>query len=405
MTDSRRPFPPAERGPPSPGVADVLSVMSEHSTNKAILVLENGASFLGESLGADGEQVGEVCFNTSLTGYQEIITDPSYAGQIVTMTYTQIGNVGINPEDMESRGPFIRGFVVREATEVPSNWRSAESLRAFLVRHGIVALQGIDTRRLVRVLRDLGAQRGVLSTRCFDVPTLVERARAWPGLAGMDLTGAVSGTTPYTWNEGLWQLGQGHVPGPAARHRVAVLDFGVKRNILRGLAQQGMDLTVFPASSSLTDVLDSRPRGVFLSNGPGDPEAVTHGIELIRQLYARRMPLFGICLGHQMMGLAAGGRTYKMKFGHRGGNHPVQELASGRVEVTAQNHGFVVDEASLPADVVEVTHRSLFDGTLEGMRFTDRPAFSVQYHPEASPGPHDSHYLFERFARLLDEAS
>ncbi|MBF0187818.1 MAG: glutamine-hydrolyzing carbamoyl-phosphate synthase small subunit [Magnetococcales bacterium] len=370
---------------------------------KAVLVLEDGSRFDGRSLGAKGEQVGEVCFNTSMTGYQEIMSDPSYAGQIVTMTYTQIGNTGITPEDMESKRPHIRGFVIKESSRIPSSWRSEEELSSFLTRNDIPAIEGIDTRRLVRILRDKGAQRGVLSTTDFDTDSLVAKAKAWPGLAGMDLTGDVTCPEPHAWNEGTWDLVEGYSEienDDKNRNKVVVLDFGVKRNILRSLTQAGCDLTVMPSKTTAEEVLAQNPDGVFLSNGPGDPDAVKHAIETIRTLLDSGKPLFGICLGHQMLSLALGAQTEKMKFGHRGGNHPVQNLATKQVEVTAQNHGFVVKEESLPAGV-EVTHRSLFDGSVEGIRLVDKPVFSVQYHPESSPGPHDSRYLFDQFTDLM----
>ncbi|MBF0626714.1 MAG: glutamine-hydrolyzing carbamoyl-phosphate synthase small subunit [Magnetococcales bacterium] len=378
-----------------------------NDNGRAVLVLEDGTRFDGRSFGADGEQVGEVCFNSSMTGYQEIITDPSYAGQIVTMTAPQIGNVGVNPEDMESERPRIRGFVVKENARMFSNWRAVESLSAFLIRHGIPAIEGIDTRRLVNHLRENGAQRGVLSTRTFDTPALVAKARAWPGLTGMDLTPEVTCTAPHAWHDGpiawkphIWSADDAAASSPAAGKRVVALDFGIKRNILRGLVGVGCEVTVLPASATLDQILDLQPAGVFLSNGPGDPEAVHHAIGVIGQVLKQDLPLFGICLGHQMLCLALGAKTRKLKFGHRGGNHPVKNLRTGRVEVTSQNHGFVVEPDGLPSDL-EVTHLSLFDGTVEGVRHRSAPVFSVQYHPEASPGPHDAHYLFRQFAELL----
>ncbi|MBF0153333.1 MAG: glutamine-hydrolyzing carbamoyl-phosphate synthase small subunit [Magnetococcales bacterium] len=368
----------------------------------AILVLEDGTVFTGRALGAASRQVGEVCFNTSMTGYQEIMSDPSYAGQIVTMTATQIGNVGINPEDMESARPFIRGFVIKESSRIVSNWRQREDLGTFLQRYGIPAIEGIDTRHLVNLLRSKGAQRGALSTLGDDPAELLAQARAWPGLVGMDLTGDVTCASAYTWHEGTWRLGHGHVKqgDGAGKHHVVVMDFGVKHNILRCLIEVGCRLTVVTATAPAEEILALDPDGVFLSNGPGDPDAVKSGIATIRTLLTSDKPLFGICLGHQMLCLALGGRTAKMKFGHRGGNHPVQNLATRQVEVTAQNHGFMVEESTLPAGV-DVTHRSLFDGTVEGIRLVDRPVFSVQFHPEASPGPHDSRYLFRQFADLM----
>ncbi|MBF0177792.1 MAG: glutamine-hydrolyzing carbamoyl-phosphate synthase small subunit [Magnetococcales bacterium] len=367
----------------------------------AILVLEDGTVFKGHALGAASRQVGEVCFNTSMTGYQEIMSDPSYAGQIVTMTATQIGNVGINPEDMESARPHIRGFVIKESSRIVSNWRQRETLGSFLERHAIPAIEGIDTRQLVNLLRSKGSQRGALSTIGGDPEELLAQARAWPGLEGMDLTGEVTCSAPHVWQEGGWRLGQGYASGVAdAAHHVVVMDFGVKYNILRCLVESGCRLTVVPATAQPSDILALAPDGVFLSNGPGDPDAVKGGIAAIRALLTSGKPLFGICLGHQMLSLALGARTAKMKFGHRGGNHPVQNLATGQVEVTAQNHGFMVEDGSLPKEA-EVTHRSLFDGTVEGIRLRDRPVFSVQFHPEASPGPHDSRYLFQQFADMM----
>lgn len=369
---------------------------------KAVLVLENGARFDGESLGAPVEQVGEVCFNTSMTGYQEIMSDPSYAGQIVTMTYTQIGNVGVNLEDMESKRPWIRGFVVREAPRIHSNFRAEKSISDFLIDNGIPAIAGIDTRMLVRILREKGSQRGVLSTIDMDQDSLVAKAKAFPGLAGMDLTGEVTCRRVAPWREGAWELGSGYKT-PALDDlpfNVVVIDFGVKRNILRNLVEAGCQLTVVPATTPAAEILERNPDGIFLSNGPGDPDAVKHGIETIKILVDSGKPIFGICLGHQMLTLALGGKTEKMKFGHRGGNHPVQNLATEQVEVTSQNHGFVVREEDLP-DCLEATHRSLFDQTVEGVRHKELPVFSVQYHPEASPGPHDSEYLFRQFADLM----
>ncbi|MBF0182804.1 MAG: glutamine-hydrolyzing carbamoyl-phosphate synthase small subunit [Magnetococcales bacterium] len=372
---------------------------------EAVLVLEDGSRFEGRSVGAATEQVGEVCFNTSMTGYQEIMTDPSYAGQIVTMTYTQIGNVGINPEDMESQRPRIRGFVIKESSRITSNWRARESLGSFLRRYGIPAIEGIDTRALVVHLRDCGAQRGVLSTLDFDQERLVTKARAWPGLAGMDLTGEVGCQESFAWQEGLsaWKADRWPAPVEPAgdrRMRVAVLDFGIKQNILRSLVSAGCQLTVLPGTTSAAEILAMESDGVFLSNGPGDPDAVKHGIRTIAALIAANKPTFGICLGHQMLCLALGGETEKMKFGHRGGNHPVLDLQSGRVEVTSQNHGFMVRRESLPA-ALQVSHESLFDGTIEGVFHRHAPVFSVQYHPEASPGPHDAHPLFQRFVQMM----
>ncbi|MBF0401178.1 MAG: glutamine-hydrolyzing carbamoyl-phosphate synthase small subunit [Magnetococcales bacterium] len=379
-------------------------------SDRAVLVLEDGSRFEGRSVGAATEQVGEVCFNTAMTGYQEIMSDPSYAGQIVTMTYPQIGNVGINPADMESARPWIRGFVIKESSRVASNWRSRESLGDFLRRYQIPAIEGIDTRALVVHLREKGAQRGVLSTQEWDQELLLAKARAWPGLAGMDLTQEVGCREVQPWSEGLlaWKANVWRLPEPAVTgrkrdgqpFRVVVMDFGVKRNILRSLVGAGCTLMVCPGTTSAAEILAMQPDGIFLSNGPGDPDAVTHGVATIRALVATGKPMFGICLGHQMLCLAMGAVTEKMKFGHRGGNHPVLDLKSRRVEVTSQNHGFMVRRESLP-DLLAVTHESLFDGTVEGVEHRQAPIFSVQYHPEASPGPHDSHPLFRRFVERM----
>ncbi|MEO5330507.1 MAG: glutamine-hydrolyzing carbamoyl-phosphate synthase small subunit [Magnetococcus sp. YQC-5] len=375
---------------------------------RAVLVLEDGTRFDGNSFGASAEQVGEVCFNSSMTGYQEIITDPSYAGQIVTMTCPQIGNVGVNPQDMESDQPRIRGFVVKENSRIVSNWRAMDTLGGFLLRHGVPAIEGIDTRQLVNHLREQGALRGTISTLDFNTDSLVAKARAWPGLTGMNLTPEVTCQVSYTWTQGLipWKQhvwGMPHPPDTNNGHpgkRVAVLDFGIKRNILRSLVTAGCQLSVLPAHATLEEIMSLRPDGVFLSNGPGDPEAVQQAIHTIGQLLKINMPIFGICLGHQMLCLALGAKTRKLKFGHRGGNHPVKNLLTGQVEVTSQNHGFVVEQVGLPSDL-EVTHISLFDGTVEGVRMRNAPVFSVQHHPEASPGPHDAHYLFRQFVEWM----
>jgi carbamoyl-phosphate synthase small subunit len=369
-------------------------------TRAALLALADGRVFRGEALGAPGVGRGEVVFNTSMTGYQEILTDPSYRGQMVCMTYPLIGNYGINPEDVESRRPWVAGFIVKEACPYPSSWRSRISLDDYLREHGIVGIQGIGTRALTRHLRDQGAQEGIISTEEPDAARLAERARALPGLIGRDLVSEVSVEQPHAWTEGPWDLVRGYTSPPAARFRVIAFDSGIKQTILRCLAGIGCDVEVVPADTSAAAVLERKPHGIFLSNGPGDPEAVPYLIETVRGL-AGKAPIFGICLGNQILGLALGGSTYKLKFGHHGGNHPVRDLETGRVEITSQNHGFAVDPRSIEQLGLVETHVNLNDGTSEGMRHRELPIFSVQYHPEASPGPHDSHYLFRRFADLM----
>ncbi|MBT7364472.1 MAG: glutamine-hydrolyzing carbamoyl-phosphate synthase small subunit [Rhodospirillaceae bacterium] len=369
------------------------------------LVLPDGSVYWGRGIGATGVAVAEVCFNTSLTGYQEILTDPSYAGQIITFTFPHIGNVGANPEDIETTTPAARGCVLRANITDPSNWRAVEHLDAWLKSNDMVGLAGIDTRRLTRHIRDAGAPNGAIAHQPdtpINAATLRAAASDWPGLEGADLAKDVSCTQTYEWTETPWALGKGHgVLTRPARHVVAV-DFGAKRNILRSLAGLGCKVTVVPASASADDVLRHKPDGVFLSNGPGDPAATgAYAVAMIRGVLDAGVPTFGICLGHQMLCLALGARTEKMHHGHRGANHPVKDLATGKVEITSQNHGFVVIEGSLPANV-EMSHQSLFDGSLEGIRVKDAPVFSVQYPPEASPGPHDSHYLFERFVAMID---
>jgi carbamoyl-phosphate synthase small subunit len=369
---------------------------------KAILALADGRVFHGKSLGARGEVTGEVVFNTSMTGYQEILTDPSYAGEIVTMTYPQIGNYGINLEDVESARPHLAGFIVREACDYPSNWRSKMSLDAYLKENGIVGIQDIDTRALVRHIRDKGAQTGIISSADTDPQSLVEKARLAPSIVGRDLVREVTCQRPYHWTEGPWNLENGY-NGKAqeARFKVVAYDFGIKRNILRNLVNIGCDVTVVPADTPAADVLAMQPDGVFLSNGPGDPEPIIYAQENIRQLLGKK-PIFGICLGHQLLSLALGGKTYKLKFGHRGGNQPVRREEGGQVEITSQNHGFAVDADSIKDDAV-MTHVNLNDNTVEGLTHKTLPAFSVQYHPEASPGPHDARYLFEKFREMMEK--
>jgi len=376
-------------------------------SNPAILVLEDGSVFRGESIGAPGLSVGEVVFNTAMTGYQEILTDPSYLRQIVTLTYPHIGNTGANPEDEESPRIQAAGLVVRDLPALASNWRSHETLDGYLRRNGVVGIAGIDTRRLTRILREKGAQNGCLQAgEAVDEAAALEAARAFPGLVGMDLAQEVTTPQSYPWTQGTWRLEQG-LPAPADPGRlpfhVVAYDFGVKRNILRMLVDRGCRVTVVPARTPAAEVLAMAPDGVFLSNGPGDPEPCDYAISAIRELLETEIPLFGICLGHQLLGLACGARTVKMKFGHHGANHPVQDLRTGAVMISSQNHGFAVDEASLPP-TLEATHRSLFDGSLQGISHRTRPAFSFQGHPEASPGPHDVAPLFDRFMALIRQA-
>ncbi len=370
---------------------------------KAILALADGRYFTGRSLGAEGEISGEVVFNTSMAGYQEILTDPSYRGEIVTMTYPQIGNSGINSEDVESRQPFLSAFVVKEACSFPSNWRSEMSLDTYLKQQGIVGIEGIDTRALVRHIRDCGAQTGIVSSLDLDPTSLIEKARKAPSIVGLDLVQEVSCQEQYAWEQGVWDLADGYADASTIERplKVVAFDFGIKQNILRNLTSAGCEVIVVPASTTAAAVLAMAPDGVFLSNGPGDPEPIGYAQETIRQLLGK-LPLFGICLGHQLLSIALGGKTYKLKFGHRGANQPVLDKATGRVEITAQNHGFAVDPASL-GDDVEVSHINLNDQTVEGIKHKTYPAFSVQYHPEASPGPHDAHYLFARFIDMIKD--
>ena len=383
---------------------------------KAILALEDGSYFEGQSFGAAGTRTGEICFNTSMTGYQEVLTDPSYRGQIVTMTCPLIGNYGVNDLDLESGEPHVRGFVVEELCEVPSNWRAQGSLDAWLRQWNIPGIQGIDTRALTKHLRTRGAMRSVISSEIGSVAEAVRAAAESAPMAGSDFVKEVTTATGYTWDPEDVESRDWGLPNPSqrieagetgafaslppARHRIVAYDFGVKRNILRRLRQHGFAVDVVPATTSAADVLARKPDGVFLSNGPGDPAALEYIHKEIRQIIGRK-PIFAICLGHQILGHACGGKTFKLKFGHRGGNQPVKDLRTGKVDITSQNHGFAIDPASLPSNV-EVTHINLNDGTVEGIRYRDDPVFSVQYHPEAAPGPHDAKYFFAEFARLID---
>jgi carbamoyl-phosphate synthase small subunit len=368
----------------------------------ALLALADGTLFRGAGIGAEGVSVGEVVFNTAITGYQEILTDPSYCGQIVTLTHPHVGNTGTNAEDEESDAIRAAGLVIRDLPARASSFRAQQGLADYLRARSVVGIADIDTRRLTRLLREKGAQAGCVMAGRIDEAEALERARAFPGMAGMDLAQVVTTAAPYEWCEGTWRLGQGHPRLRQARFRVAAYDYGIKRNILRMLADRGCAVTVHPARTPAAEVLATRPDGVFLSNGPGDPEPCDYAIESIRAILdGTDVPVFGICLGHQLMGLASGARTVKMKFGHHGANHPVKDLDTGQVLITSQNHGFAVDPATLPPHL-RPTHVSLFDGSLQGLARTDRPAFCFQGHPEASPGPHDVGYLFDRFVGLME---
>jgi carbamoyl-phosphate synthase small subunit len=382
---------------------------TEDSLRKsAILVLADGTVFHGESIGVDGQTVGEVVFNTAMTGYQEILTDPSYAKQIVTLTYPHIGNVGVNPEDEEARELFASGLVIRDLPAIASNWRCRESLPDYLTRRNVVAIADIDTRKLTRILREKGAQNGcIIAGDEPDVAAALAAAKKFGGLKGMDLAKEVTTSHAYDWVEGCWIREEGHPPPPPMLeenlpYRVVAYDFGVKRNILRMLVDRGCRVTVVPAKTPASDVLAMDPDGVFLSNGPGDPEPCDYAIEAIQDIAKTGKPMFGICLGHQLLSLASGAKTIKMKFGHHGANHPVQDIDSGKVMITSQNHGFAVDESTLPSNM-RATHKSLFDGSLQGVERTDIPAFSFQGHPEASPGPHDVAPLFDKFVELIEQ--
>jgi len=368
-------------------------------TKPAILVLADGTVFRGISIGADGSSVGEVVFNTSMTGYQEILTDPSYCSQIVTLTYPHIGNVGCNPEDVESSRVFASGLIIRDLSMTVSNFRATQSLPEYLKANNVVAIAGIDTRKLTRILRSKGAQNGCIASG-EDVEAALKAAKGFAGLAGMDLAQVVTCDKPYEWTQREWKLGEGYSDATESKFHVVAYDFGVKRNILRMLAERGCKITVVPAKTSAADVLAMKPDGVFLSNGPGDPEPCDYAIAAAKRFLEVGMPMYGICLGHQIMGLACGAKTVKMKFGHRGANHPVQDTATKRVMITSQNHGFAVDATTLPANA-RVTHISLFDGTLQGFELADKPAFCFQGHPEASPGPHDVDVLFDRFVAMM----
>jgi len=366
----------------------------------AILVLADGRAFHGEAIGAIGNTVGEVCFNTALTGYQEILTDPSYTDQIITFTYPHIGNVGVNQDDMESEGISVRGCIVRAPARITSNYRSEQDFNSWLSDNAVVGIAGIDTRALVRHLRDHGAQNGVIASDGMSEADALALARSWAGLDGRDLVGEVSCKERSEWQQGTYDLDRTEYQSMSCAKHVVAFDFGCKRNIFRKLSDRGLNVTIVPASTSAADVLALKPDGIFLSNGPGDPSAVAYAVDTIAALLDADTPIFGICMGHQLLSQALGLSTFKLKFGHRGGNHPVKDETTGKIEITSQNHGFAVSDEMIP-EHVEITHRSLFDGTVEGLRVKGKPIFSVQYHPEASPGPQDADYLFDRFADLI----
>lgn len=387
-------------------MTDALSTVPAQPT--AVLVLEDGSVFYGYGFGAEAENVGEICFNTGMTGYQEVLSDPSYAGQIITFTFPHIGNVGANAQDMETVKPASRGLIVRQNPTMESNWRAQGGLDQWLVKQGLPGIWGVDTRALTRRIRDKGAPKGVLAHNAkgqFDIPALVKKAQDWPGLEGLDLAPDVTRAASEPWDGDRWDWAQPDRKGAGTGPHVVAIDYGAKQNILRCLTAEGARVTVVPAQTSAEEILALKPDGVFLSNGPGDPAATgVYAVPVIRALLDKNIPIFGICLGHQLLGLALGGETRKMHLGHRGANHPVKDLTTGKVEITSQNHGFCVVPETLPAEV-EVTHISLFDGSNEGIRHTKKPAFSVQYHPEASPGPQDSHYLFGRFMDMIRKSA
>ena len=384
-----------------------MSSFGQNESKRVLLALEDGTVFCGNSFGAEGEIDGEVVFNTSMTGYQEILTDPSYRGQIVVMTYPEIGNYGVNGEDVESGQPHLAGFIIRENSRINSNFRADGSLSEYLQSHGLIGMEGIDTRKLVRHIRRHGAMNGVLSTSDLDPASLVKKAKQSPGLVGRDLVKEVIPAQPFNWNERLsnwWRFSddQREFDESKSRPRIVALDFGMKHNICRHLFDQGFDVTVLPGTASAEDVLAVEPDGLFLSNGPGDPSAVSYAIETIKSLLGK-LPIFGICLGHQLLALACGAKTFKLKFGHRGANQPVLDLETGKIEITTQNHGFAVEDESLPGELI-VTHRHMNDDTIAGLKHRDFPAYCVQYHPEASAGPHDSEYLFDRFFSMIENS-